>query len=76
MSQKITNDKVEFIKDYINRIKNEFSIYEDNLEFCNNENTLFDLLFETIKVFKEEIPEMEDAVLFRNGTSVRDAIQL
>lgn len=73
MSQKITNDKVEFIKDYINRIKNEFSIYEDNLEFCNNENTLFDLLFETIKVFKEEIPEMEDAVLFRNGTSVRDA---
>lgn len=73
MSNNLTNEKVLFIKDYINKIKNEFAIYEDNLEICNNENYLFDLLFETIKVFKNEIPELEDAVLFKNGTSTRDA---
>lgn len=73
MSNNLTDEKVSFIKDYINKIRNEFAIYEDNLEICNNESYLFDLLFETIKVFKNEIPELEDAVLFRTGTSSRDA---
>lgn len=73
MSNNLTKEKILFIKDYINKIENEFAIYEDNLEFCNNESNLFDLLFETIKVFKNEIPELEDVVLFRNGTADRDA---
>ena len=73
MNNNLTDEKVLFVKDYINKIRNEFALYEDNLEFCNNEKNLFDILYETIKVFKNEIPELEDAVLFRNGTSTRDA---
>ena len=33
MEQKISAEKINFVKEYINRLENEFAIYEDNLEF-------------------------------------------
>lgn len=73
MTKEITKEKAQFIKEYIDKIKNEVSMYEDNLEFGGNEDQLFDLLFETIKVFKDELPTLEDAAMFHSGTSTRDA---
>lgn len=73
MNNKLSKDKIKFILDYISKLESQFAIYEDNLEFCNNESYTFDIISEIINVFKSEIPELEDSVLFRNGTSERDA---
>lgn len=73
MEQKISVEKINFVKEYINRLENEFAIYEDNLEFANNEDNVFDIISEIINVFKKELPELKDSVLFRSGSSTRDA---
>ena len=73
MDLKIPKEKIKFILDYIGKLESQFDIYEDNLEICDNESYTFDILSEIINVFKSDIPELEDSVLFRTGTSSRDA---
>ena len=73
MEQKISKDKANFIKDYIKKIENCFSNYEENININNYENDIFDILTETINVFKNELPDLENSVWFRSGTAERDA---
>ena len=73
MEQKISKDKANFIKEYIKKIENCFSNYEENINFNNYESDIFDLLSETINVFKNELPDLENSVWFRSGTAERDA---
>ena len=73
MEQKISKDKANFIKDYIKKIENCFSNCEDNTNFNNYENDILDILTETINVFKNELPDLENSVWFRSGTAERDA---
>lgn len=73
MELKIPKEKIKFILDYIGKLESQFDIYEENLEYCENENYTFDIISEIINVFKSDIPELEGSVLFRTGTSSRDA---
>lgn len=73
MAQTISKEKIEFIKGYINKLENQLSICDSDLQFNNYEDSVFDTLSEIINVFKTELPELQDSVVFRNGTADRDA---
>ena len=69
---KIEKTKANYIIDYIKQIDNEFLYYENSSELCINENSMFDLLIEIIKVLKNDVPNLEDCALFRSGTAFQD----
>lgn len=73
MQPKITKEQAEFVKSYIEKLEDQFAIYENNLEYSLNESYTFDLISEIINVFKKDIPELENAVLFHNNSADRDA---
>lgn len=73
MEQTISKEKIEFIKQYIDKLESQFAIYDENLEMCYNESYTFDTISEIINVFKSELPELENSVLFRSGTADWDA---
>lgn len=73
MDLKIPKEKIKFILDYIGKLESQFDIYEESLEICDNESYTFDIISEIINIFKSDIPELENSVLFRTGTSSRDA---
>jgi hypothetical protein len=71
----MTQAKKAFIQEYIKKL--DVELYELNnpeLECIQQtENDLFDLIIEIRNVFKKDLPEIEDAILLRNGTGQRDA---
>lgn len=58
--------KAEFILDYIKRIQDW-----KNSELL--EDDIFDLIVEIANVLQNEIPEIQNSVLLRSGTKIRDA---
>lgn len=73
MQTKISKEKVNFIKKYIDELESQFAIYEGNIEYAFNENLAFDKICEIIKIFKDEIPELDGSVLLMRDSSERDA---
>lgn len=71
----MTREKRIFIQNYIDKLTEEL----ETLSKCvpeklgQAENDLFDVILEIRNVFSKEMPEIEDIILVRNGTGVRDA---
>lgn len=66
MALNLNELKAEFILDYIKRIQDwkNSELLEDNI---------FDLIIEIANVLQNEIPEIQNSVLLRSGTEIRDA---
>lgn len=73
MNRKIANDKCSFIEEYIVKIENTMSTLDDSLNYKSYEDGVFDVLREVIMVFKDDMPNLEDCVIFRNGSADSDA---
>lgn len=73
MNQKITNDKGAFIEEYIVKIENTMATIDSDFEYNNYEDSVFDVLSEVINIFKNDIPNLEDSAVFKNGSADRDA---
>lgn len=73
MTQKISTDKGSFVEEYIIKIENSMVTIDDNFDYDTYESYIFDVLSEVIRIFKNDIPELEDSAIFRNGTAERDA---
>ncbi len=69
MEGKINNIKSQIITDYIEKIDDVVSGYD----FINSSDEIFDLLIEVASVMQNELPEIQNSMLFRNGTEIRDA---
>ena len=55
--------------DYIKKMENVISGI-DNVEDTND---IFELIIEIANIFQNEIPEIKNSILLRNGTEIRDA---
>ena len=66
MALNLNELKAEFILDYIKRIQDW-----KNSELL--EDDIFDLIVEIANVLQNEIPEIQNSVLLRSGTEIRDA---
>ena len=73
MKTTISKEQAIFIKEYIEKLENQFAIYEDKLEYILNETSTFDLIYEIINIFKVEMPELEDSLILNNDSLYRDA---
>lgn len=73
MMQQISSKKINFIKKYIKRIQNSLQIYESNFESPNNDNVICDVLFETIKVLEDDIPNLNESIFLKPDTLINDA---
>lgn len=73
MNQKIANDKGVFIEEYIVKIENTMTTIDNDFDYDNYENCIFVVLSEVIRIFKNDIPELEDSAIFRSGSAERDA---
>lgn len=71
----MTNPKEQFIQKYIARLENAVSQMNDSEpeDFKRAEEFLFDLIIEVRNVFANELPEISDVILLRNGTGELDA---
>lgn len=71
----MNKSKNKFIQDYIDCLneKVETMLNTDGLSVDYLENDLFELIMEIRNVFSSELPEIDDAILLRNGTGIRDA---
>ena len=67
---KLKSEEIKFILSYIDKLTNDIKYH---LDFEIHENVIFDDVRETIFLFKKEIPEMEEGVLFKSGSAVNDA---
>jgi hypothetical protein len=66
--------KRKFVQDYIDKLNAELSALCACEPQCidKEENALFDLILEIRNVFSKEMPEIENVILIRNGTGLRD----
>ena len=55
--------------DYIKKMENVISGI-DNVEDTND---IFELIIEIANIFQNEIPEIKNSILLRNGKEIRDA---
>ena len=62
-------EKNEFILEYIKKLEDDINRFYD---FNISENQIFDDIRETFIVFSKELPEIEQSVLFRSGSSIND----
>lgn len=71
----MTAEKKKFIKSYIARIEEAMEELNKSepLDIEQAKKELFEILIQTVSVFKKELPEIEDAIVFRVWTSQRDA---
>lgn len=67
--------KKEFIQDYIKKLNDELMSYRasepEDMDYA--ESSLFDVILEVRNIFSKEMPQIEEAILIRNGTGERDA---
>jgi hypothetical protein len=61
--------KAQMVIDYIKKMENVISGI-DNVEDTND---IFELIIEIANIFQNEIPEIKNSILLRNGTEIRDA---
>lgn len=66
----MTENKKQFIEDYINQLYRELDYYDNK---ASDENSIFDLITEISGVFSKEFPDLQKNLSFNNGTAVRDA---
>lgn len=66
----MTENKKQFIEDYINQLYRELDYYNNK---ASDENSIFDLITEISGVFSKEFPDLQKNLSFNNGTAVRDA---
>ena len=62
--------KSKLITDYIDKIN---KLLEENNPILNNTNDFYDLFAEIINVMQDDIPRMQDSILFKPQTISRDA---
>ena len=67
--------KRQFVEDYIKSLSNAVDAYNNSepTSIDQAENALFDIIIEIRNVFSKELPNIDDAILLRNGTGIRDA---
>lgn len=67
--------KRQFIESYITTLSEALNIYnESELEVTKQaESDLFDVIMQIRNVFSEVLPNIDDVILLRNGTALRDA---
>lgn len=70
MEEKINNIKVQLIISYIEKIDNVVENYD---VIDNTTDEIFDLIIEISNVMQNELPEIRDSILLRDGTEIRDA---
>ena len=68
MGQTINEAKTKIVFEYLTKINNVVEEYNGGLSL----DDIFDLLYEIINVFEEDIPQLKSSVLFRTGTELRD----
>lgn len=69
MGQTINEAKTKIVFEYLTKINNAVEEYNGGLSL---DDDIFDLLYEIINVFEEDIPQLKSSVLFRTGTELRD----
>ena len=71
----MTKEKSRFVQEYINKLEEQVVKYDNCDSECIQaiEGELFDCILEIRNVFKKDLPEIEDAILIRQGTGKRDA---
>jgi hypothetical protein len=71
----LIREKKIFIQGYIDKLTNELEAFNkcEPEQLSQAERNLFDIILEIRNVFLKEMPEIEDMILIRNGTGVRDA---
>lgn len=67
--------KIIFIKNYIQRLDDLIEDYNNSepLLLSQKEDELFDVIIEIRNVLNNEFPHIDDAILLRSGTAIRDA---
>ena len=70
MEEKINNIKVQLIISYIEKIDNVVENYD---VIDNTADEIFDLIIEISNVMQNELPEIQNSILLRAGTEIRDA---
>ena len=70
MEEKAIAIKIEIVCDYIKRLEKTIETFEPALE---NNDELVDLNIEIANIFDEEIPQIKNTILLRQGTEIRDA---
>ena len=68
----MTKEYLNFVREYYDKLEKSLEIYNNNT-FFNDENDLFDSILEIKNTFSKELPEIEDSIVFRNGSGSRDA---
>lgn len=71
----MTQEKSRFVQEYINKIEEQVMQYDNCDGECLQtiESELFECILEVRNVFKKDLPEIEDAILIRQGSGRRDA---
>ncbi len=71
----MTQAKRQFVENYINSLSNAVDTYNHSEPYATDqaEDDLFDTIIEIRNAFSKELPNIEDAVLLKNGTGLRDA---
>ena len=69
MGQTINEAKTKIVFEYLTKINN---VVEEDNGGVSLDDDIFDLLYEIINVFEEDIPQLKSSVLFRAGTELRD----
>lgn len=69
----MNDEKFNFINEYIEYLNNAIDEFYQSDQQLSNENFLFDVIIEIAKIFKKDIPELEDSFLLRTGTGISDA---
>ena len=67
--------KKEFIEGYIEALSNAVDFFNKSgpASIDQAEDALFDKILEIRNVFSKELPNIDDVILLRNGTGIRDA---
>jgi len=71
----MTQAKRQFVENYINSLSNAVDTYNNSEPYATDqvEDDLFDIIIEIRNVFSKELPNIEDAILLKSGTGLRDA---
>jgi len=74
----VKREKQKFVKNYIAKLTDELESFRkcEPEQLSKAESNLFDLILEIKNVLSLEIPEIEDVILIRKGTGIRDANSL
>lgn len=65
-------EQMNFINDYIKQLERTIDDYNSDNPFID-ENSLFDIVRETVKIFSNDFTELENSIVLKNGTAISDA---